>query len=442
MSDSDSYYWGRMEATICAMVQSRVSALFVPGVSPIPVSGITSGVEELLAGCQAVLDGNWAGRRWVDAFEAELAKVCGVRYACMTNSGSSANLLALAALTAEELEGLLKPGDEVITCAAGFPTTVNPIVQLGLVPVFVDVELGTYVMARAGADSAISDGARSMMAAHTLGNVAEFGYETTSAVEDCCDALGSLDSHGEPVGRFAHLSTYSFYPAHHITTGEGGAVLTDSPRLNKLVRSFRDWGRDCWCDPGKDNTCGKRFGWDLANLPSGYDHKYIYSRLGYNLKATEMQAAIGLAQLRKLPAFVEARRRNWQRLRDGLADLEEFFILPEATPGSKPSWFGFVLTVHPEAPFERSAIVRFLEGRKIATRPLFGGNLTKQPAYKDVKYRVVGDLKNEYVLGGRLPRHHGRDGGLHGGDVPRLYQRSLNAELRSGWSRQPVAGSF
>ncbi len=378
----------------------RAPVAFVPGETPIPVSGITSGVEELVAGCEAVLDGNWAGRRWVDAFEAELAKVCGVRYACMTNSGSSANLLALAALTAEELgDRRLKPGDEVVTAAAGFPTTVNPIVQLGMVPVFVDVELGTYLPKPGAVTGAWSSHTKATMLAHTLGNphpsMSDAG--TWPFVSDCCDALGG-EIKGKPVTARGHLSTLSFYPAHHITTGEGGAVLTDSPRLNKLVRSFRDWGRDCWCDPGKDNTCGKRFGWELANLPSGYDHKYIYSRLGYNLKATEMQAAIGLAQLRKLPAFVEARRRNWQRLRDGLADLEEFFILPEATPGSKPSWFGAVLTVRPGAPFERSDIVKFLEYRKIATRPLFGGNLTKQPAYKDVKYRVVGDLKNTDLI--------------------------------------------
>ncbi len=372
---------------------------FVPGVTPIPCSGMVYDSEEMTNGCEAVLDGNWAGGRWVDAFEAELAEVCGVRYAILVNSGSSANLLALAALTAEELgEKRLKPGDEVVTCAAGFPTTVNPIVQLGMVPVFVDVELGTYVMDWDQTDEAVDDGVKFLMAAHTLGNVADFDHYDVTTVEDACDALGGLDDDGNQVGRHGDLATLSFYPAHHITMGEGGAVLTDNPLLHKLVRSFRDWGRDCWCDPGKDNTCGKRFGWDWDELPCGYDHKYVYSRLGYNLKATEMQAAIGLAQLKKLPSFVAARRRNWQALRDGLADLEKFFIMPEATPGSKPSWFGFCLTVRPDAPFSRADVVRFLEGRKIATRPLFGGNLIRQPYFRDVKYRVVGELPNTNLI--------------------------------------------
>ncbi len=399
MSDIRAALHGDILTAIRDFWRYRPLAPFVPGVTPIPCSGIVSDAEELVAGCAAVLDGNWAGRRWVDAFEAELAKACGVRYAIMVNSGSSANLLALAALTAgEHAARAVCSGDEVVTAAAGFPTTVNPIVQLGMVPVFVDVELGTYVTDRKQVDEAVCGGARAVMAAHTLGNVADLFYTDTPVIEDCCDALGSLDRDGVPVGKHARLSTLSFYPAHHITTGEGGAVLTDSPRLNKLARSFRDWGRDCWCDPGKDNTCGKRFGWEWEDLPNGYDHKYVYSHLGYNLKATEMQAAIGLAQLRKLPSFVEARRRNWQQLRDGLADLEEFFILPVATPGSKPSWFGLVLTVRPGAPFSRADVVRFLEDRKIATRPLFGGNLTKQPAYKGVKYRVVGDLANTNLI--------------------------------------------
>ncbi len=361
---------------------------FVPGVTAIPCNGIVHDHKELVAGCEAVLDGNWAGRRWVDAFEAELAKVCGVRYAILVNSGSSANLLALAALTAEELgERRLRPGDEVVTCAAGFPTTVNPIVQLGMVPVFVDVELGTYLPKEKDLLGRI------VMTAHTLGNP----FKGNVAVGDCCDALGS-EINGQHVTRFGNLSTLSFYPAHHITTGEGGAVLTDSPKFNKLARSFGSWGKDCWCPPGVDNTCGKRFGWKTEGMPEGWDHKYLFTHLGYNLKATEMQAAIGLAQLRKLPAFVEARRRNWKALRDGLADLEQFFILPEATPGSNPSWFGFCLTVRPDAPFSRGAIVRFLEEKKIATRPLFGGNLIRQPAYRNVKYRVVGNLPNTDLI--------------------------------------------
>ncbi len=372
--------------------KGRERPKFVPGVTPIPCSGIVSDEAELICGCGAVLDGNWAGRRWVDAFEDELAKVCGVRHAILVNSGSSANLLALATLTAGELLGnRLRPGDEVLTAAAGFPTTVNPIVQLGMVPVFVDVELGTYLPKTNELPEC-----KASMVAHTLGNPFHYTGDCW-IIEDCCDALGGTSDHS-PVTSFGNLSTLSFYPAHQITMGEGGAVLTNGPRLNKLARSYRDWGRDCWCDPGKDNTCGKRFGWEWEQLPDGYDHKYVYSHLGYNLKATEMQAAIGLAQLRKLPAFVEARRQNWQRLRDGLADLEEHFILPKATPGSKPAWFGFALTVRPHAPFSRAAIVRFLEDRKIATRPLFAGNLMRQPAYRNVKYRVVGDLANTNLI--------------------------------------------
>lgn len=385
----------RLLRQVCAIYTSGEQE-FVPGVTPIPCSGIVHDGEELVAGCLAVLEGNWAGREWVDRFEAELAKVCGVRYAILVNSGSSANLLALAALELEQ-------GSEIVTAAAGFPTTVNPIVRLGMVPVFVDVELGTYVPRHDLIREAM-EGSRTkaVMVAHTLGNPVDRADDLLlgddqSLIEDCCDALGSR-MYDCPVGRDGALATLSFYPAHQITMGEGGAVLTDSPNLNKIVRSYRDWGRDCWCDPGKDNTCGKRFGWEWENLPDGYDHKYVYSRLGYNLKATEMQAAIGLAQLRKLPQFVEARRQNWQALRDGCADLEEFFILPEATPGSKPAWFGFCLTVRPGAPFGRHEVVRFLEGRKIATRPLFAGNILRQPYFRNIKYRVVGDLRNTDLI--------------------------------------------
>lgn len=371
---------------------------FVPGVSPIPVSGIVYDEEELVAGCKAVLDGNWAGRRWVNEFETEIAKVCGVRCASLVNSGSSANLLALTALTADELgDDQLQSGDEVITCAAGFPTTVNPIVQLGMIPVFVDVELGTYLPSTATVADAC-DGAKAVMTAHTLGNPIHFDQlrkespEDIWFIEDCCDALGSTPSFR------GDISTLSFYPAHQITMGEGGCVLTQSAKLDKIVRSYRDWGRDCWCDPGRDNTCGKRFGWEWEGLPCGYDHKYVYSHIGYNLKATEMQAAIGLAQLRKLPSFIETRRRNWQALRDGLADLEQYFVMPVETPGSKPSWFGFALTIRPDAPFARAELVRFLEDKKIATRPLFAGNLTRQPAYRNVKCRAIGKLTNTDLI--------------------------------------------
>ncbi len=324
----------------------------------------------------------------------------------MVNSGSSANLVALSCLTSPSLgERHLKKGDEVITVAAGFPTTVNPIIQNGLVPVFVDVTIPTYDVDVTQLEEALSKRTRVVMLAHTLGNpfnlaaVSEFAHKHHLwLVEDCCDALGATYN-GRPVGTFGDLATVSFYPAHHITTGEGGCVLTQSPRLKKLADFFRDWGRDCWCDPGKDNTCGKRFEWQLGGLPCGYDHKYTYSHIGYNLKATDMQAAVGLAQLSKLPGFIEARRRNFRTLQSGLADLQEFLILPEATHGANPSWFGFPIAVRPEAPFTRDELVHYLEEHKIGTRLLFAGNLLRQPAYKDIAHRTIGDLPNsDFVM--------------------------------------------
>jgi CDP-6-deoxy-D-xylo-4-hexulose-3-dehydrase len=299
----------------------------------------------------------------------------------------------------------LKPGDEVITVAAGFPTTVNPIVQNQLIPVFVDVTIPSYNVDTTQLEEALSERTRALILAHTLGNPFDLTAVTEFAqrhglwlIEDCCDAVGST-YRGRKAGTFGDLATVSFFPAHHITMGEGGCVLTDSPLLKTLIESFRDWGRDCWCDPGKANTCGKRFDWQLGELPNGYDHKFTYSHVGYNLKATDLQAAVGLAQLRKLSAFIGARRRNFQMLYEGLRDLEEFFILPQATPDSDPSWFGFPLAVRPDAPFNREQVVRYLEDRKIATRLLFGGNLTRQPAYRDVRYRRVGTLRNsDFVM--------------------------------------------
>lgn len=398
---------------------------FVPGVTPVPVSGKVFDADELVSAMKAVLDGHWTDGPVTDQFERELARTCDVRCAAFCNSGSSANLLALAVLTSEELgDRRLRPGDEVVTAACGFPTTVNPIVQLRMVPVFVDVELGTYVPKLDDAENAITKAA---VFAHTLGNPINNVFKAKGwLVEDCCDALGS-EVMSQPAGYFADMRTLSFYPAHQITSVEGGAVLTDSPRLDKLVRSYRDWGRDCWCPTGKDNTCGRRFSqefykgpWtvnadprdlpgfrkalDARNaeiakcLPDGYDHKYVYSHLGYNLKGDDIRAAIGLAQLKKLPQFVEARRANWQRLRNGCADLEEFFYLPRATQGSRPSWFGFCLTIRPGAPFNRRSLVGYLEQRKIATRPLFAGNLLRHPAYRNVKHRVVGDLRNSDLI--------------------------------------------
>jgi CDP-6-deoxy-D-xylo-4-hexulose-3-dehydrase len=319
----------------------------------------------------------------------------------LVNSGSSANLLAVSCLTSPTLaDRRLAPGDEVITVASGFPTTLNPTIQNGLVPVFVDVELPTYNVDVTALEAAVGPRTRAIMIAHTLGNPFDLARVAAIAqkhelwlIEDCCDAVGSLYD-GKLVGTFGDLATISFYPAHHITMGEGGAVLTNSMRLKKLVESFRDWGRDCWCEPGKDNTCGKRYGWQLGNLPCGYDHKYTYSHIGYNLKITDLQAAIGVAQLEKLPAFGRARRENFARLKSGLAGLEEVLILPEATPRSDPSWFGFPISVRPSAPFTRDDLVKFLEARQIGTRFLFGGNLLDQPAYTEIEHRVVGSLDN------------------------------------------------
>ena len=379
---------------------------FIPGVTAIPVSGKVFDAAEIQHLVDASLDFWLTTGRFAAQFEREFAGVFGLRHAMLANSGSAANLLALSCLTSPALgEERLRPGDEVITVAAGFPTTVNPIVQNGLVPVFVDVRVPTYDVDAGQLDAARSERTRAVMLAHTLGNPFDLGAVKAFTdkhdlwlVEDCCDAVGATYG-GRHVGTFGDLATVSFYPAHHITTGEGGCVLTDSPRLKKLVESFRDWGRDCWCEPGKDNTCGKRFDWQLGELPCGYDHKYTYSHIGYNLKLTDMQAAVGVAQLRKLPGFIEARRRNFRILSEGLRGLEEFFILPEATPDSDPSWFGFPLAVRPASRLKRDAVVRFLEARKIGTRLLFAGNLLRQPAYAGIRHRAVGDLANsDFVM--------------------------------------------
>ncbi|MFZ5816088.1 MAG: lipopolysaccharide biosynthesis protein RfbH [Bacillota bacterium] len=374
---------------------------FVAGKDPVPVSGKVFDEEELAHLVDASLDFWLTTGRYAAQFEREFAAFMGVRHALLVNSGSSANLAALSALTSPQLgERRLQPGDEVITVAAGFPTTVNPIIQNGLVPVFLDVDIPTYNIDVTQLEAAISPRTRAIMVAHTLGN--PFALDAVTAVaqkhslwlvEDACDAVGS-EYEGQKVGSFGDLATVSFYPAHHITMGEGGAVLTQKPALKKLVESFRDWGRDCWCEPGKDNTCGKRFGWQLGDLPYGYDHKYIYSHIGYNLKLTDMQAAVGVAQLKKLPEFIRLRRENFARLKQALAPLEEFLILPEATPKSDPSWFGFPITVREDAPVSRNELVLFLEERNIKTRLLFGGNLLRQPAYRGINHRVVGELRN------------------------------------------------
>jgi CDP-6-deoxy-D-xylo-4-hexulose-3-dehydrase len=379
---------------------------FVPGETPLPASGKLFDASEVQTLVDAALDFWLTTGRFAAQFEREFAAYWGVRHAVLTNSGSSANLLAVSCLTSPKLgERRLRPGDEVITVAAGFPTTVNPIIQNRLVPVFIDVQVPTYNADVTQLEAALSERTRAVVLAHTLGNPFDLGAVAAFAerhglwlVEDCCDAVGAGYG-GRQVGRFGDLATVSFYPAHHITMGEGGCVLTDAPRLKTLVESFRDWGRDCWCEPGRDDTCGKRFDWQLGELPCGYDHKYTYSHIGYNLKLTDMQAAVGTAQLKKLPAFVEARRENYRRLREGLKDLDEIFILPEATVGSEPSWFGFPLAVRNGSGVTRAEVVRRLGQRKVGTRLLFGGNLLRQPAYRDVAARVVGDLKNtDFVM--------------------------------------------
>jgi CDP-4-dehydro-6-deoxyglucose reductase, E1 len=382
------------------------SEKFVPGETPIPVSGRVFDQTDMQSLVDSALDFWLTTGRFAAQFEKEFARFVGIRTATLVNSGSSANLLAVTALTSPKLgDRQLRAGDEVITVAAGFPTTVNPIIQNGLVPVFVDVDVPTYNIDTRPLEQALSSRTRAIMVAHTLGNPFDLTVVTDFArrhdlwlIEDCCDAVGSTYK-GAHVGTFGDLATVSFYPAHHITMGEGGCVLTETPLLKTIVESFRDWGRDCWCDPGNQNTCGKRFNWQSGELPCGYDHKYTYSHIGYNLKLTDMQAAVGLAQLTKLPAFIEKRKANFRALRERLRDLEEFFILPEATAGSDPSWFGFPLAVRPGAPFTRNAVIEYLEHRKIGTRLLFAGNLVRQPAYRDVRYRITGKLDNtDFVM--------------------------------------------
>jgi len=382
------------------------AAEFVPGQSPVPVSGKVIDADDLCMVVDSVLDAWFTTGRFAKEFERKLARFVGVRCASLVNSGSSANLLAVSALTSPKLgDRRLKPGDEVITVAAGFPTTLNPIIQNRLVPVFVDITLPTYEIDVTQLEAARSDKTKAIMIAHTLGNVFDLDAVIAFAqkhglwlIEDCCDALGSTWK-GRKVGTFGDVATVSFYPAHHITMGEGGAVLTNRPDLQVLIESFRDWGRDCWCDPGKENTCGKRFDWQLGELPCGYDHKYTYSHIGYNLKATDMQAALGASQIEKLPEFIERRKENFRYLRSALQPAEKFLLLPEATGGSDPSWFGFPIAIREGAPFSREDMIRWLDAKKIHTRLLFGGNLLRQPAYKDCAHRAIGSLpKSDFVM--------------------------------------------
>lgn len=375
--------------------------IFVPGQSVIPSSGKVIGPAELGNMVEAALDGWLTTGRFNDEFERRLAAFLGVKHLITVNSGSSANLVAFSTLTSPKLgDRAIKPGDEVIGVAAGFPTTVNPVLQFGAVPVFVDVELGTYNIDAGKIEAAISPQTKAIMLAHTLGNPYNLGVVTDLCrkhglwlIEDCCDALGSTYG-GRLVGTFGDIGTLSFYPAHHITMGEGGAVFTNNAELKQIAESFRDWGRDCYCAPGKDNTCGKRFCWKLGTLPEGYDHKYTYSHLGYNLKITDIQAACGLAQLERIQEFIQLRKDNFAQLRDRLTSCEEFLILPEATENSDPSWFGFPLTLKPEANTSRVDLLTYLDQRRIGTRLLFAGNLTRQPYFEGRTYRVSGELRN------------------------------------------------
>jgi len=385
---------------------------FVAGESNVPVSGKVFDEGELLNGVEAVLDGWWTEGRFALEFEKEFSKFLGVKFVSLVNSGSSANLVALTALTSKVFrERALKPGDEVISVATGFPTTINPTLQNNCTLVLLDNDIVTKNVNPADIEKAITPKTKVIMMAHTLGNIMPVEdivriceKHNLWFIEDCCDALGGTFN-GKLAGTFGHISTFSFYPAHQITLGEGGAVVTNDSRINKAIRQFRDWGRDCWCDTGKDNTCGMRFKWKLGELPYGYDHKYTYSQIGYNLKLTDMQAAIGLAQLKKLPKFVRARRANFTQLLKSLKTLkyaEDFFIFPGSLPGANPSWFGFPIVVKNGAPFTKVELVNYLDEHHIATRAIFAGNLTRHPAYIPMResggIRVIGDLKNSDKL--------------------------------------------
>jgi CDP-6-deoxy-D-xylo-4-hexulose-3-dehydrase len=377
---------------------------FVPGVTPIPVTGKTFNHEEIQYLVESSLDFWLTTGRFTEDFERKIARKVGVRHALFCNSGSSANLLAFTALTSSSLgKRAIKPGDEVITVAAGFPTTVNPIIQNGCIPVFLDVELGTYDIDVSMLEEALSEKTRAVFIAHTLGNpfnlrvVREFCEQNNLwLIEDMCDAFGATYE-GQNVGTFGDIATLSFYPAHHITTGEGGAVLTNRPFLKKIIESYRDWGRDCWCAPGKDNTCEKRFQHQLGDLPFGFDHKFTYSHIGYNLKATDMQAAVGVKQIDRLDDFVAKRRANWSLLSELLKN-EEWLILPTATENSEPSWFGFALTIKPQSGLTSQEVTKTLNSKGIGTRQLFGGNLTKQPAYRNSNFRIIGQLQNTDLI--------------------------------------------
>lgn len=374
---------------------------FIPGESQINYAGRVYDENEMVSLVDSALDFWLTAGRYAQKFEENFAKFLGSKYCLLTNSGSSANLLAISALSSYKLgDKMLKPGDEVITTACGFPTTLNPILQNGLKPVFVDIKLGTYNIQANMIENSLSKRTKAIFIPHTLGNPANINEIKKIVeerdlwfIEDNCDALGSKYNN-KYTGTHGHISTFSFYPAHHITMGEGGAVLTDDPLLKEIIASFRDWGRDCWCGPGCDDTCGKRFGWQSGELPYGYDHKYVYSHIGYNLKVTDMQAAIGTEQLKKLPKFIEARKNNFKTLYNSLKIYENYLLLPKAEENADPSWFGFPILVKNNTKFDRDDLVNHLEKNHIATRMLFGGNLTKQPAYENIEYRIASSLDN------------------------------------------------